>query len=276
MARQGFLARLFSRWRRRPPVPPPVPLHGPREFAPDQESEPLSVVARGNVFEFHLDAHFLWRSQDLSWEALRDRALDLDGNARGELLRKCWGPARTFDPLDAMAFENHMNGVLAGGWCYGEVGAQATCLPSVRVRVDPVLREHLRPLAVQQAENREAHEVAKLRAQHAEELTEIWLQVIRQLEQLPELGIPERQLLVPFAAALADGDFAKVMKDVRGERHIGTVALAEVLQLATHNFESVGLYEFAKAYDATHQAFRVQMGLGPYDPFTATSVEPPA
>lgn len=278
MAREGRLTgwvkRLFARAEPTRRVEP----RDWEDFEPADGVEPLSVATRGNVFDFHVVPHFRWRGQ-MSWDRLRDRALDLDANARGELLRRCWGPAREFDPQNPVGFETHMNKEFREGWCYGHDERLVKCLPTIRVRVDPALRDHVRPFAVRRAESGEAHEAAKLRARHTEELTEVWLKVIQKLERLPELGAAERQLLVPFAAALADSEFAAVMEGVRGMRRTGTVALAEVLQLATHNFESVGLYEFAKAYDAMHQAFRIQMGLGPYDPFLAVngmSMEPPA
>ncbi|MFE2292671.1 hypothetical protein [Streptomyces sp. NPDC059452] len=231
-----------------------LPLHG----------VPMTVAARDDVFEFHLTPHFRWRSTEMSFEELGERAAALEEPARRELLRRAWGIARSYDPADPVAAEEAINRRLGEAWCYTEDKGVISCRASVRVRSDPALRDHVRPFRLTELRMREEHRLGELKAQHAAALTEIWIDVVTTLEMTDEPGAVERQFLAPFVAPLADRDFAATMKALRETRRTGTEALARVLGQAAKEHDQVGLYEFANAYDKALSSFCKQMGVSPF------------
>ncbi|MFD5556196.1 hypothetical protein ACFWIA_20440 [Streptomyces sp. NPDC127068] len=282
--KRGLLARLFAWWsarreRRRARaaddpstgVDPgstqlgtvdPLQIDSYAELAPGED--PVLLVARGDAFDFHVLPHFRWQSSEMSVERLRERAAALSAEARDEFLRRAWGLARDCDADDPVAAETLINTRLAAGWCYDDAEGLIKCRPTARVRVDPVLRDRVRPARLAEQGMKEDLRLGLLKAAHARQLTEEWLQVIATLEQGGELTQVQRTFLVPFAAVLADGDFATAVDKLRTARRLGTEALAEVLNQATTNHEQVGLFEFANAYDKALNSFSQQMGLTPF------------
>ncbi|MGY5138920.1 hypothetical protein ACWGJW_42195, partial [Streptomyces nigrescens] len=168
------------------------------------------------------------------------------------------------EPGDPVAAENAVNKELRGGWCYHDEKGLIRCRPSVRMRIDPALREHVLPFHLAEVRMEKEHHLGKLKADQVKELTERWLRVMSELELLGTLGAAERRLLVPFAAALADEDFFKVMQALKNTRRNGAEALADVLTAATKHHEQVGLFEYANAYDKALSEFCRQMGLSPF------------
>ncbi|MEU2775788.1 hypothetical protein ABZ646_23350 [Streptomyces sp. NPDC007162] len=283
--KKGLWARLRDWWRGRPehdrdqttgatsehvaewesPAPlsvEPVRPEAYAELAP--AAEPLLLAAEGDVFEFQVLPHFRWHSREMSVEQLRRRAGALSAEARDELLKRSWSLARTCDPVDAAKAEELINSELSEGWCYEDEDGLVKCRPTVRIRIDPALRDRMRPTRLEAQAMQEQLSVGLLRAEHARQLTEEWLQVIAGLEHSGELTPVQRQFLLPFAAALADGDFAAATDALRTVRRTGAVALANVLNQATKNHEEIGLFEFANAYDKALNSFSQQMGLTPF------------
>ncbi|MPY57496.1 hypothetical protein [Streptomyces spongiae] len=237
----------------------------------------VEVAARGDVFAFQVHPAFQWSSNAMTLDVLRERAAVHEGTAREELLARAWSATRECDPADPVAAERAITAKLADGWCYDDDKGRIRCSPSVRVRVDPALREHVLPYHLAELTLREEGRLGRLKAEQVESLTETWLRVIKDLEQLEQLDATQRRLLVPFAAALADQDFRKVMEALRNLRHSGTHALAKVLEDATHNHERVGMFEYANAYDKALGAFCREMGLSPFSWVdNAVAVEGPA
>lgn len=232
------------------------------ELPPGEEA--LSVAARGDVFAFELVPHFRWSSREMPLDTLRERAALHEEAARGKLLRRAWAVARTCDPLDPVAAEKAVNKELRGGWCYNDDKGLIRCRPSVRMRIDPALREHVLPFHLAELRLTEEHRLGELKAGQVQARTERWLRVMSELELLGTLGPAERRLLVPFAAALADEDFFKVMQALKNTRRNGAEALAGVLTAATKHHEQVGLFEYANAYDKALSEFCRQMGLSPF------------
>ncbi|MEV2197217.1 hypothetical protein AB0I02_40510 [Streptomyces phaeochromogenes] len=233
------------------------------ELAPG--AEPLLLAARGDVFEFHVLPHFRWHSREMSLERLRKRAGALSAEARDELLKRSWALARTCDAIDSVKAEELINSELSEGWCYDdEEEGLIKCRPTVRVRIDPALRDRMRPARLQEQAMKEDLRLGLLKAAHARRLTEEWLQIMAGLERSGKLTPVQRQFLVPFAATLADGDFAATSNALRAARRTGAVALADVLNQATKNHEQIGLFEFANAYDQALNSFSQQMGLTPF------------
>ncbi|MEU8686021.1 hypothetical protein [Streptomyces sp. NPDC048611] len=232
------------------------------ELPPAEEK--LSVAAEGDVFTFELVPHFRWSSREMTLDVLRERAALHEDAARRKLLRRAWSVARTCDPGDPVAAEKTVNKELRGGWCYHDDKGLIRCRPSVRMRMDPALRDHVRPFHLAEVRMVNEHRLGKLKADQVRELTERWLQVMSELELLGTLGAAERRLLVPFAAALADEDFCKVMQALKNTRRNGAEALADVLTAAAKHHEQVGLFEYANAYDKALSEFCRQMGLSPF------------
>ncbi|ASN24882.1 hypothetical protein LK07_13445 [Streptomyces pluripotens] len=230
------------------------------------QKTPLSVAAQDGVFSFEVFPVFRWSSREMSRDTLTTRVRQHEEAARDELLRVAWSAARACDPADPVAAEHAINARLAtdGNWCFDDAQGFIRCTPSVRVRMDPAVREHVLPYRLDALTLRETEEVGGLRAERTRKLTEAWLKVISELELLGELDAHQRRLLVPFGAALADPDFRKVMEALRRERRTSTEALVAALKGARGDHQEAGLYEFADAYDKALSAFCREMGLSPF------------
>jgi hypothetical protein len=237
------------------------------DFEPPDQGETLVVAAKGDVFDLHLVPHFRWSSGQMPYDTLAGRSASYLENARSTLLHRVWPIARSFPPAETIEAEKKINEEIAGGWCYNDIEGTIRCHPSVRVVPDPRLREYLLPF-----------EYGMVRTRKVEALVEEWLQVFSRLELLDRMGRVERQFLLRFAASLTDKDFAAVTHALDDVRRTKTTELAGVLQHASRHHDSVGLFEFASAYDKAYQAFCRQMGLDPFswaqEPFGGE--EPPA
>ncbi|MEV5953673.1 hypothetical protein AB0M11_07830 [Streptomyces sp. NPDC051987] len=226
---------------------------------------PLLMAAHGDVFSFEVFPAFQWSSTEMSRETLKIRVRQHEETAREELLRVAWTAARACAADDPEAAEQAINAKLSaeGNWCYDDVQGRIRCTPSVRVRVDPAVRDHVLQYRLEELTLKETLRVGEFRAQRARELTEAWLEVIKDLELMPELDAHKRRLLVPFASAFADDDFHVAMSALRKERLTSVQALLRALEGAGGAHQRAGMYEFASMYDAALNAFRNEMGLGP-------------
>ncbi|WP_326593146.1 hypothetical protein [Streptomyces sp. NBC_01294] len=226
----------------------------------------LAMAARDDVFSFQVFPTFQWSSQAMSRETLKTRVQQYEGTAREELLRVAWSAARACDPADPAAAETAVNAVLstAGNWCFDDENGLIRCTPTVRVRVDPALREHVLPHHLDELTLKETQRLGLIRAERALTLTEAWLKVISELELLGELDAHQRRLLVPFAATFADQEFRKVMEALRGHRRTSIDALVTALHAARGDHQEAGLFEFADAYDKALSAFCREVGVGPF------------
>ncbi|WP_314220436.1 hypothetical protein [Streptomyces zaehneri] len=229
------------------------------------QENPLSMAAHGDVFSFQVFPTFRWSSREMSRDTLRTRARQHETTAREELLRVAWTTARGCAPDDPVAAERAINAKLStdGNWCFDDTQGLVRCTPSVRVRVDPAVRDHVLKYHLEELTLKETLRVGEFRAKRARELTEAWLEVIKDLELLGELDAHKRRLLVPFAATFADADFHVVMSALRKDRLTSVQALLQALEGASSAHQRSGMYEFAAAYDTAIYAFRQEMGLHP-------------
>ncbi|MGY0021958.1 hypothetical protein [Streptomyces sp. cg35] len=309
--RKGFFARLRDRWRARrsanrevdyePPGPTEVttPVPDAEADTPAKQSEvvetvldatDLTVPARGELFDFHLLPYFRWTCATLDYDELHQRVARLEPGARAKLVRRAWTVSRDHVPEEPAAAEKAINRELRPGWCYEDGKHMIWCRPRVGVRMDPALHRLVQPFRLTERRMREEHDLRRLKAEQAQHLTHVWLDVIAELEQLGELqpaqgDVPahreltpaQLQFLAPFASVLADEDFAAAMARLRDARRSGTHVLADVLAEASRNHERVGLFEFANAYDKAHSSFCQLMGLQPFswvDRATASQEDP--
>ncbi|MEU4449219.1 hypothetical protein AB0K14_11620 [Actinosynnema sp. NPDC050801] len=235
------------------------------EYAPPADEEPIVVYAKAGVYSLRLIPTFRWSSKMMDYDQLVKCADRYHDVARTTLLDRAWTIAPEFHAVDVAEAEAAINRVLAEELCFDdEDEGRLGCTSAVRVLLDPELREHLLPVEKRRLTLNSDHELAMLHASLVEERTQRWLQVIKVLEEIDVLGPDERQLLVPFAASLADKDFAGVMHGLGAHRGELARDLAAVLRNARTDHEHVGLYEFANAYDKALQAFCRRMGLTPF------------
>ncbi|MET9688723.1 hypothetical protein ABZY81_09625 [Streptomyces sp. NPDC006514] len=240
---------------------------GPRKRVSVQspQEKALPMAAHGDVFSFQVFPTFRWSSREMPRDTLKTRVGQHEATAREELLRVAWTAARACAPDDPVAAEQAINTKLStdGNWCFDDAQGLIRCTPSVRVRVDPEVREHMLKHHLEELTLKETLRVGELRAKRAQQLTETWLEVIRDLELLGELDAHKRRLLVPFAATFADEGFHVVMSALRKDRLTSVEALLHALEGASSAHQRSGMYEFAAAYDTAINAFRREMGLSP-------------
>lgn len=268
----GWLKRLFR--RPKPPATtvaetaaiPAATLLPEVTIEPSGSDEPLRLPAQGEVFELHLLVDFKWISSQLSRSALEERATTHTENARHEVQRRLWAVARGIAATETAEAETALNAKLKDGWCYESESATVRCQPSVRVRLDPRLADRLLPFQHRELDMNEEHRLGMLKAELTEVLSKAWMKSVKLVETADEFVVSEEQaqFLAPFAAVLADGDFASVMIQLAQKRRQLTVELKNVLDDARRGHEQAGLFEFASAYDRAVQAFSRQMGLDPY------------
>jgi hypothetical protein len=226
---------------------------------------PLIVPAVGDVFDLHVIVHLKWSCDSLNDAELTKLALGRREGALyivGRIVRDC---ARSLDPLQparAQAVINDSEGI-RNGLCYRDNRHTITCRPSVQVLMDPRLREQLLPIEQQRIELTQKDRLAVQRDNQMRKRTEDWLQAIQKLEHFDNLGKDERQFLLRYAARLVDSQFAEVIEQMAGDRHVQYTQFAEVLERATRDHERLGLFEFASAYDKSLQTFCRQMGINP-------------
>jgi hypothetical protein len=228
-------------------------------YEPQASSSPLVVPAGGDVYDFHAFVHLQWDSpsRHFDLDEIEEESASYEDVAMQQTMRVVWSRARTLDPLDPAGAELQLNQALETGFCWPKTNPNLRCRPSVRVIIDPRLKEQKAPLELRRIEQRLAME----RDEIVRERTERWLLGFQELEQFRHLGKDERQFLVPFAASLVDADLATVTRALAGERRARYDELVGVLAQAVRDHERVGLFEFANAYDKALRAFCRQTGI---------------
>ncbi|MEV6924283.1 hypothetical protein AB0M46_07205 [Dactylosporangium sp. NPDC051485] len=242
------------------------PLRPAGTFEPRPIQTPFIVPAAGDVFDFHVILHLSWRNapgKQLEYVRLEQLAGIYHDTAVNSFLKTIWRLARTLEPLHPASAENVMNAdrEMRQGMCFGDDNGMVQCVPTVRVFLDPKLREEKAPLELRRIKIEEEHLSQTLRDHFLRERTESWLRGLQQLEQFAELGKDERQFLLLFAASMVDERFSKVTQALARDRERRYNDLVGVLRRAVGDHERLGLFEFANAYDKALQAFCRQMGV---------------
>ena len=226
---------------------------------------PLVVPAAGDVFDLHVIVHLRWSCDSLNDTALQKLALDRQDGALynvGRIVRDCARSLDPFQPARAQVVINGSEGIKQG-LCYRDYRHLITCRPSVQVLMDPRLREKLLPFEQQRVALTQQHQLDVQRDVQMRKRAEDWLQAIQKLEGFASLGKDERQFLLRYAASLVDNEFAQVVGKMADDRHVLYTQFAEVLERASRDYERIGLFEFASAYDKSLQTFCRQMGINP-------------
>jgi hypothetical protein len=235
-------------------------------YEPPAEPTPLVVPGAGDVFDFHVTVHLSWQGPPdypLSYERAEELSRLYRDTAMNSVLKLVWRLARDLDPLYPAHAENEMNAhpEVRRGFCFGDERGKVQCLPTLRIHLDPKLREHKTPFEVQRLGVVEQHLLSATRDELVRNRTESWLRGFQQLEMFEQLGKPERQFLLPFAASMADNDFAKVSLAMAQTRLVRYEELIDLLKAASKGHQGLGLFEFADAFDKALQAFCRQAGV---------------
>ncbi|MCP3785305.1 hypothetical protein NLX85_18250 [Micromonospora sp. A3M-1-15] len=282
---KGLFRRVWDAIRNRPrlaaPAVPDAPVQPTGPYEPPPEPVPLVVPGAGDVFDLHVIVHLRWQSppdKRLSYERAEELSRVYHDTAMNSVLKRVWQLARSLDPLYPAQAETEMNNdpQLRRGWCFGDENGTVQCVPTVRVFLDPKLREHKNPFEIQRLSIEEEHNLGMARDELVRTRTESWLRGFQELETFADLGKDERQFLLPYAASLSDERLAKVTTVLARDRHQRYTDLVGLLKVASNDHERLGLFEFANAYDKALQTFCRQMGVGASQWMLADFGEPEA
>ncbi|RGC66031.1 hypothetical protein C5N14_26040 [Micromonospora sp. MW-13] len=240
-----------------PPVEPalvasPPPLTPPTVSFRQDVPQPILVPAKGDAFDFRLHVVYLWRAQHMTFEELRFRAERYLGWAGGIVRERAVDLAREHEPHRSHELERALNNRLVGQrWPRDEslphFGVQ------VRVSPDERVRERLRPYWEERIKLECDHELQKIRARQADDLTRRWCAVLQALEDDP---------VTAHAARLTGEQFAEVFRRYVEERRGTVPELVTLLREAVrgHNDLGLGPSEYTQAWDAALRSYERQHG----------------
>ncbi|SCG74139.1 hypothetical protein [Micromonospora coxensis] len=232
------------------PLPPLVP---PTVSFRQDAPQPILVPARGDAFDFHLHAVYVWTARHMTFEELRFRAERYLSWAGGIIRDRAVDLAREYEPHRSHDLERALNERLAGQrWPRDESAPQFSA--QVRVRPDDRVRERLRPYWEERIKLECDHELQKIRARQVDELTRRWCAVLQALEDDP---------VTAHAARLTGEQFAEVFRRYVEERRETVPDLVGLLREAVrgHNDLNLGPSEYTQAWDAALRTYERQHGL---------------
>jgi hypothetical protein len=226
-----------------PPPPPPGPLWLRRAV-----TQPIIVPALGHVFDFHVDASLLWRSDGLTREELSDWTQRFADRARRELVPRIGAVAHRYPPHEARALEVELNRLFAGRtWRFRAGAVDLTCRPHVRVTLDDRVQDFVRPYWERRIKMECEHAVEIRRAELAEHLSQQWLAVLAKLRDNP---------LASGAARMTEKEFAAVVDQIRADQKEAADQLQSLLDTALRNSAGLDAYERAETFDAVIDELR--------------------
>ena len=173
-----------------PPEPDPIP-EGPSILPPPtgrvaerhKLSMPIVVPARGHVFDFHINATFLWSAHGIHRETLTGATRVLMPFAVRALAAVAAKHARDYTAHRAGDLERDLQADLAHGgpWCYERNGVTFTCQPQVWVQLDPRVKQAVQPYWEKLITLECEHDVDVMRAQYTDRLARQWREVLEEL-----------------------------------------------------------------------------------------------
>ncbi|MEV0004828.1 hypothetical protein AB0H28_21450 [Micromonospora sp. NPDC050980] len=232
-----------------PPVPTPPVTVSFRQEVP----QPVLAPAKGDAFDFRLHPVFVWTAQHMTSEHLRLRAEGYLPWAGGILREEAVGLSRQHEPHRSHELEQALNARLTGRRWPRE-GTTPFFTVQVRVSPDERVRERLRPYWEDRIRLECDHELQKIRARQADELTRRWCEVLQNLEDDP---------VTAHAARLTGEQFAEVFRRYVAERRETVPELVELLREAVrgHNDLNMGPSEYTQAWDTALRTYEQQHGL---------------
>jgi hypothetical protein len=257
--RKGFWRWLIDLFRRPPNETPtrpekPQPVTTPVVFRETRTGEPLTVPAKGGVFNFVVHYDITFSVSGIPQETLTNRAAAYLQSSIPVLRNKIWSIGREFPPHHPVEAEKAMNAALKEPWCFEEHGNVVSCHAVARVTSDDALIAKQRPawerlVALDAARQAELH-----RIDYVTELFTAWLDLFKKFGTAPA---------VIQAAMLTDREVSGVLRDLAGMEIAMGTDLINVLERVGAAHAKVGLYEFAKSYDLAVRTFEQKAGLNP-------------
>ncbi|WBB89786.1 hypothetical protein [Verrucosispora sp. WMMC514] len=232
---------------------PPAPVTPPRITFRQDVPQPLLVPAKGDAFDFNVHVVYFWTATNMSFDELRMRAEALLPWAGGIVRERSIDLAREHEPHRAHDLERALNNLLTG-----QRWPQEAHLPqfTVRLRVSPDerVRERLRPYWEQRIKLECDHELEKIRARQADDLTRRWAAVLQSLQDDP---------VTAHAARLTGEQFAEVFHRYVEERRDIVPNLVDLLREAVKGHGDLGLgpSEYTQAWDVALRTYERQQGL---------------
>lgn len=224
-------------------------LIGESTYRPTEPREPITVLSRGDVYEFRVEADLEWTTTTMPYEDLTAVAGEYTAAAHDELRRRIWRIGRKHGPYHAVQAEAEMRR-LATDWCYDTPRGRIQCVADIRVRPDERVREHLVPFAQREIEMEAESALGNQKAEMVRALVSRWHTV------LSEVGVGPISVA---AARLSDSGFATVLDRLATERRDRDLDLVGVLRQASMDHEQLGMFEYAEMYAAAVASFLAQL-----------------
>ncbi|MEV4385877.1 hypothetical protein AB0J68_09115 [Micromonospora sp. NPDC049580] len=249
----GFWRRLWDRLTGRASEPrgeqPASPPPAGAPVSPLTESidagAPLAIPAMGEAYDFQVQVEATWSAAVTDLGDLRTRADRHTESVRRAVREVVWQVGRDFAPHRALDAERAMGRALPAEFCFTDAGVSLRCQVRLRVRPDARVVEVLLP-----------YSLMRVRADNVEAVAVRWRDILTGFAG-QEVG----DLVLPYAAQLADKPFAASVTGLENARDQARNDLADVLDRAAKSHTRVGLFEFAESYEAALHAFRRSQGL---------------
>ncbi|MFJ8580849.1 hypothetical protein [Micromonospora sp. NPDC093277] len=215
--------------------------------------QPILVPAKGDAFDFRLHAVYTWTGQNMTYDELRFRAERYLFWAGGIVREQTVDLARQHEPHRSHELEQALN-LRLSGQRWPRQGNLPYFTVQVRVSPDERVRERLRPYWEDRIKLECDHELEKIKARQADDLTRRWCGVLLNLEDDP---------VTAHAARLTGEQFAEVYRRYVAERRETVPELVELLREAVrgHNDLGMGPSEYTQAWDTALRTYERQHGL---------------
>jgi hypothetical protein len=184
---------------------------------------PALVPARGYAFSFKVHASFLWCTDGVPGEVLKDHVERLMPRAVRRLTALAAEFAREQMPHHARDLETALQKALKdqGDWKYQVAGDAISCGITAWIELDDRVRQAIEPYWEQLVKLDYEHTVQLKRADNAEKLSRQWLTVLTNLAGSP---------MADGAAELTETEFAAVVAKIVREKKAAQAKYESLLE----------------------------------------------
>ncbi len=230
------------------PPSPETTTQPPEQTGNHQEIQRFRTIdapAKGDVFNFEIQVTIIWHGEGVTRAQLKELVATQKSQIFWKLHRRVTEVARGFPPHEALELEQQLREQFAQSQNIDESvlvrwEAKFRVLPEERVR------ERLRPYWESRIELDSKHDLDLRQAEHVDKLTRRWSEVLEQLHG--------KRFSVE-AAQLAQGEFAKIMKELKDQEEDLFKDLLALLRDAARGHSTLGLYEYAQTYEKLIEEF---------------------
>jgi hypothetical protein len=222
-----------------------------------QRFRPIDAPAKGDVFKFEIKMTIIWHGEGITRAQLKELVATQKSQIFWKLHRRVTETARGFPPHEALELEQELRDQFAQPQTLDESvllrwEAKFRVLPEERVR------EKLRPYWESRIELDSQHALDLRQVELVDKLTRRWSEVLEHLHG---------KRFTVEAARLAEGEFAKIMKELKDQEKDLFKDLQELLKDAARGHRTLGLYEYAQTYEKLIEEFgrRYEMFTAPPD-----------